>query len=647
MKHYKRICLAAIIANGLFGGIIFAQDSTKPATVITINAEQTVGKISPQFYGLMTEEINYSYDGGIYAELIRNRAFKDNPTKPEHWSLAKEGTATGTISLDSIEQKNTALTKNLRLDITSADARNRVVVSNDGFWGIPVHPNTNYTASFYAKAAAGFSGPLTIAIEGNDGVTVWARTQVRAISGEWKKYTVELTTGDVDTSSNNRFTITAENKGTVWFSLVSLFPPTYNNRPNGNRKDIMELLADMKPGFLRFPGGNYLQSNKLENRFNWKNTIGDISQRPTHNNDSWRYHSSDGLGLMEFMGWCEDLKMEPLLAVFDGLLLTKVNPIVGDSLQPYIQDALDEIEFLTGEKSTKWGAVRAKLGHPFPYRLKYVEVGNEDWFDKQKTWDARFTAFYDAIKAKYPAIQVISSAHVTSRVPDMEDIHHYFSFKQSLKLAHKYDSYIRSDAKVFEGEWACREGFPTTNFLGALGDAAFLTGLERNADIVKMSCYAPLFVNVNPGGMQWKSDLIGYNTVSSYGSPSYYVQKAFSTYIGDEAVKSSISNVPLAADTTEQLFYSVTKDSKMGTLFLKVVNVSASALPATLNIVSKKELLPVGLATIISSEKTSDTNSLTDPKKIVPVTNPIQGMGKNITYNFKPYSVTILKLAFK
>jgi alpha-N-arabinofuranosidase len=226
----------------------------------------------------------------------------------------------------------------------------------------------------------------------------------------------------------------------------------------------------------------------------------------------------------------------------------------------------------------------------------------------------------------------------------LEDIHHYFSYKSAIKLAHKYDTYLRTDAKVFEGEWACREGFPTTNFLGALGDAAFLTGLERNADIVKMSCYAPLFVNVNPGGMQWKSDLIGYNAVSSYGSPSYYMQKIFSTYLGNESVKSSIANVPMAADTTEQLFYSVTRDSQKGTLFLKVVNVASTKTAVAFDIKGTNKIIPEGEVVVLTSEKTSDTNSITEPHKIVPASTFTNGLGKNFTYRFKPNSITILKI---
>ena len=640
----KTIYLAILIV--LIEGTLLAQEGKNP--VITINADEKVGAISPQFYGLMTEEINYSYDGGLYAELIRNRTFIDNPKDPEHWSLVKKGNADGQIALDSIEQKGTALTRNLRLDITSVDGNSKIGISNDGFWGIPIRKNKRYAASFYAKTNKDFNGPLLVTLESADGKVVFDSATVSSVSGDWKKYTVTLgTKKTTDTTSNGRFVITAKNKGTIWFSLVSLFPPTTNNRPNGNRKDIMKLLAGLHPGFLRFPGGNYLQSKTVENRFDWKKTLGDISQRPTHDNDSWGYHSSDGMGLMEFLEWCEDLKMQPLLAVYDGLTLNrKLQPITGDSLNIYVQDALDEIEFIIGSTNTKWGALRAKLGHPTPYNLHYVEIGNEDFLDKKKTTDLRFPPFYKAIKAKYPDLEIIASGHVISKT-DIEDQHFYFPFKQAAKLAHRYDNYKRTDPAVFVGEYACREGAPTTNFLGALGDAAFLTGLERNADIVKMSCFAPLFVNINPGGMQWKGNLIGYNSFSCYGSPSYYMQQMFATNLGNETVKSAITNVPIGADTTEQLFYSVTKDSKKGTLFLKVVNVSDSIQSPVIDINSAKEIIATGQEIVLTSAKVTDTNTIDNPENIIPVSTVAKGLSRHFTYNFKPHSVTVLKINSK
>src|SRR5262245_45912926 len=327
--------LSILVVLGLIG--VFASKlvmAQRPVT-LTVRVDQPGVKIDPIFYGLMTEEINFSYDGGLYAEMIRNRTFRDNADMPVNWSVVKYGGGEGSISLVNDPVPNTALTRALKLDATLLAARQRVGVANEGFWGIPVKPDTSYRASFYAKAAGNFKGPLTVSIESNDGATTFAKADVSQISTEWKKYAVTLKTGKLTPSTTNRFVISTGTAGTVSFSLVSLFPPTYKNRANGNRADIMQLLADMKPSFLRFPGGNYLEGPNFDNRFNWKATIGPVEQRPTHMSP-WRYRSSDGLGLLEFLEWAEDLNMEPILAVYAGLHIDNgARIITGDELKPH------------------------------------------------------------------------------------------------------------------------------------------------------------------------------------------------------------------------------------------------------------------------------------------------------------------------
>jgi len=274
---------------------------SEKATEIKIQADQVTGHVSPLFYGLMTEEINYSYDGGLYAELVRNRNFKEDPKDIVHWQLVQEGGATGSMSLDPGTPFNEAVPLSLKVVIDKAGGTGRVGIANDGFWGIPSKPNTTYKATFYAKATPGFTGPITLAIVSDDGTSIRASAQVSGITQEWKKFEATLTTGNVPVTADNKFVLTAANPGTVWFGFVSLFPPTYKDRPNGFRPDIMQLLAGMKPAFLRFPGGNYLEGNTLETRFDWKKTIGDVAQRPGHFNDAWWYWSSDGMGLLEFL----------------------------------------------------------------------------------------------------------------------------------------------------------------------------------------------------------------------------------------------------------------------------------------------------------------------------------------------------------
>jgi len=652
-----------------------AQSAAPP--VLRIDAAKPVAPVSPKLYGLMTEEINFSYEGGLYGELVRNRSFMENAKEPVNWILVHESGGGAAMELDASEKFNDAIPVSLRLTIP---AGGRAGIANNGYWGIAVRPNTLYRASFYAKAAAGFKGPLTVAIVSTGDASIQASAQVAGLTEAWKKYEVSLTTtASAPVSAENRLLISAAAPGTVWFSMVSLFPPTFNNRPNGNRRDIMQLLADMKPAFLRFPGGNYLEGNTIATRFDWKKTIGDVSQRPGHMNDGWRYWSGDGMGLLEFLEWCEDLHMEPLLAVYAGYSmnrqgLQRVAP--GPDLQPYVQEALDEIEYVIGAATTTWGARRARDGHPAPFPLTYVEIGNEDNFDRTGggTYDGRFAQFFDAIKAKYPKLQVIATATIQSRTPDLIDEHYYRNSEdQMASFAHTYDDRPRTGPKVFVGEWATRVGRPTPNMSAALGDAAWMTGMERNSDLVAMSSYAPLFVNVNPGAMQWPTDLIGYDSVTSYGSPAYYAQKIFSLYHGDRILPVAAQDVPTRlwqppvpaprrgpngeppaapatppqpppAQQVPTLFYSATLATGTHTIFLKIVNRASAPQAVRVEIGGMAAIDPQGEAVVLSASSPDDTNSIAEPVKIVPVATAVDGLGAAFTRTFPPYSITVLQL---
>jgi alpha-N-arabinofuranosidase len=318
---------------------------------------------------------------------------------------------------------------------------------------------------------------------------------VQKISGGWQKYEVTLTTGsDLTPSKENRLVISTtkngtmfNHHGTIWLQQVSLMPPTFKDRPNGNRTDLAQLLDDAHPKFLRFPGGNYVEGDYFSERFNWKETIGPQESRPGHKS-CWGYWSTDGFGLPEYLGWCQDHGMEPVLAVFAGYTLKHDYVAPGPKLAPYVQEALEEIEYVTGDATTKWGAQRIKDGYPEPFKLRYVEIGNEDWFDTSGSYDGRFAQFYDAIKAKYPQLKIIStvgnehsgSQQVHSRTPDLVDEHYYKSEEEMESQSFVYDSRDRSNpTKIFVGEWATRVGSPTPNMAGALGDAAWMCGMER------------------------------------------------------------------------------------------------------------------------------------------------------------------------
>jgi alpha-N-arabinofuranosidase len=660
---------------------------------LTVRADQPGPALSPNFYGLMTEEINYAYDGGLYAELIRNRIFKDRPSgrgngpdatsnpsvqkNPNlvHWWLVTDKGASGEMDIDTNDPVNTVALKNsLRLDAKSVAAGQRVGVANDGYWGIPVRRNTEYTASFYAKANNGFKGPLKVSIEANNGGTVFASGEIPALTDVWKKYTVKMKTGDIQPTADARFVLSTSSPGTIWFSLVSLFPPTYKNRPNGMRVDIMEKLAAMNPSILRFPGGNFLEGFNVENRFDWKKTLGPLEDRPGHQGP-WGYRSTDGVGLLEFLEWCEDLNMEPVVGLYAGLHLDGgKQTITGEALKPYVQEALEEIEYISGDASTTWGARRAKDGHPAPFKLRYVEIGNEDWLNNGKrTYAGRFAMFYDAIKQKHPEITVISSLRSQdhfdhTRQPDLLDDHFYVSIPAALRNAHYYDNYDRKAVKIFAGEWATNSprGGPVGHMAFALGDAAWLTGLERNGDVVQMNCYAPLFCNVNPGGMQWSINLIGYDAVTSFGSPAYYVQAMFSNNRGSVILPATFDPLPkLSAEQIPQapsrpggrprpapegqfdgLYVSATRDGAAGDVILKLVNVQAE--PQTINIDLKgvQSIDPNASGQVLTGELGA-MNSVAEPTKVASKPFTITNAGPKFRHELPAHSVSLIRLKTK
>jgi alpha-N-arabinofuranosidase len=382
----------------------------------------------------------------------------------------------------------------------------------------------------------------------------------------------------------------------------------------------------------------------------------------------WSYRSYDGMGLLEFLEWCEDMKAKPLLAVFAGYTLNRDYVGSGTELEGFVKDALDEIEYVIGGVSTKWGAQRAKDGHPKPFSLEFVEIGNEDGFDGSGSYEGRFVQFYDAIKKKYPRLKIISTTggkdpigqrfKITKRRPDIIDEHYYDSTWQMMANATKYDSYDRKGPGIFVGEWAAQDvpapwedaghKGPTPNMNCALADAAFMTGLERNSDLIKMACYAPLLVNVNPGGRQWAVNLIGYDALTSFGSPSYYAQKMFMSNLGDYTVPTTLQGAPTQSRGTETIpgiFVSTTRDSKTGTLYIKVVNALEQAQTVNLAIKGQGSLFN-GLLTTLSGELKT-MNTLSTPKAIAPIETRIDNLGTENSFTFAGHSVSLLKVQVK
>lgn len=637
-----------VVALGFLTTLLHAQTS------ISLDLSKPGHKVSPMLYGLMTEEINHSYDGGLYGELIQNRSFKDSSRSIPHWSPIGETK----LSLDRKNPVSKSLDVSLKIEGEG--------VSNDGYWGFPIRPSTSYRASFYARSDE--SSTLVVSLESGDGKIVYSSVAVTGIGHEWKKAEAKLTVAPgTQVTSDARFVI--RTTGTTWLSLVSLFPPTFGDRPNGFRPDILKLLQDMRPSFLRFPGGNYLEGNTFRDRFDWKKTLGPLEERPGHQ-APWGYRSTDGLGLLEYMNWIEDMHAKPVLAVFAGYVLNHDVIESGTELNGFVEDALNEIEYLTGGPNTKWGARRAKDGHPKPFELEYVEVGNEDGFDDSGSYEARFAQFYDAIKKKYPKMKVISTTGgkdwlgqkfpIKSRRPDLVDEHYYASTWDMMSMASKYDDYDRKGPKIFVGEWAAQDvpepwtnpgkKGPTPNLNCALADAAFMTGMERNSDIVEMSCYAPLLVNVNPGGRQWAVNLIGYDTLSSFGSPSYYAQKMFMENLGDQTVVSNSTGLPTQTNgnqTIPALFHAATIDSKTGVIYLKVVNPQATAQTVDFSLRGAKTIQPKGEEIQLVGADLKDMNSIDEPTKVAPKTSAVEGLGARFSRTFPAYSVTVMKIRTK
>jgi alpha-L-arabinofuranosidase len=618
----------------------FGQAAAKSPAVINVQVDKTLHGVSPMLYGMMTEEINYSYDGGLYPEMVRNRTMRDRNWNQQDWLIVQNASGGAKFEKDKTTGPSEALDDSIKLTVTAASPAEPAGLRNMGYWGYPLKPDMTYKGSLYAKADSAALGPLHLNLVSNKTGKSVANAEVASLGSDWKQYTFTLHTGKIAASEDYHLELTLTKPGTVWMTLVSVFPPTYKGRVNGNRVDLMEMLAGLHPAFLRYPGGNYLEGDHINERYEWKKTIGPLVDRPTHPSP-WNYHSSDGLGLLEFLEWCEDLNMQNVLAVYGGYSMRQEHVAPGKDLEPYVQDALDEIEYATGGSDTKWGAERAKDGHPAPFKLAYVEVGNEDWFDQSKSYDGRFKQFHDAIKAKYPDLKLIATAPVTSVKPEVLDDHFYLSAEKYFDDIHHYDNFDRNGPKIFMGEYATMEGSPTADFGAALGDAAWLTGVERNSDVVVMSSYAPLLVNVHNGGMQWHPDLIGYDGLASYGSPSYYVLSLFAGHIGDQVPASTMTG------GGPRVAYSVTTQASTGKVFLKVVNGVPTPQDLEVDLTGVSAINGAARLTQLHALSPADTNTIDDPKHIVPVTSTIPVSGTKLKHTIPGYSFELIELDTK
>jgi alpha-L-arabinofuranosidase len=555
------------------------------AATITINANKPGATVQPSLHGIFFEEISHGGEGGLYAELIQNRGFEESriplattyqdgfivPNRTPHfsipnngvsdwkmdwnlksqwpaWSLQTNGDADIQLALTKVRPLNDATPHSLQVSVRKVDANGKNNLVNEGFWGINAVKGEAYNLNFYARTDK-YTGPLTVSLQSADG-KVLASHQFKSIVGsDWKKYSCKLQASQSDPKA--RFVMSFGSTGTVWLDFISLFPArTFKSRPNGLRADLAQYLADLKPAFVRWPGGCFVEGINIENAPSWRRSIGPVEKRPgTYS--PWGYWSSDGFGYHEFLQFCEDIGADALYVFNAGVScdFRSGTFIPDEGVDSIIQDVLDGIEYAIGPVTSKWGKVRAANGHPKPFPLKYVEVGNEQVGPR---YSRRYNWFYDAIKRKYPQIQIIASMGIgdvnrrtldSMRKVEIADEHAYKWAYWAMRNYNHFDKYKRGDWDMYVGEYATNAGVGKGNMLAALSDAVYIMSMERNGDLVKMSSYAPLLVNVND--VDWPVNLINFDAAKSFGRISYYTVKLFNQHRADQNLFTETSIVPV------------------------------------------------------------------------------------------------------
>ena len=539
MKRNK-IFLAALLASSL---------AANAQVKINVDAANPGIKVSPNLYGIFFEDINHAADGGLYAELISNRSFEDSDNAIPTWRTSASNGASITSQLVSKALLNNAQGKALQITV-KADKAATASLINEGFWGINAVQGRTYKLSLFAKG--NYKGGLKARLISADGKTVYAETTVDAAIGKkWNKYTAELTANANDPKA--QFELVFDGKGSVTLDVVSLFPPTFMNRPNGLRPDLAQLLYNIRPKFVRFPGGCYVEGQESpENAFHWEKTIGPIEQRPGHKNVNWRYRTSDGMGFDEYLQLAEDLNAKPLYVVNVGLWHGGMTPV--DSIQPWIDECMNALEYANGPVTSKYGALRAKNGHPEPYNIEYLEIGNEnnqpDPALQSDHYYERFKKFKDAVLAKYPNMHLIGNVVAwgddnptwdSKESVELLDEHYYRNPAWFAENFNKYDTYTRKGSEIYVGEYAVTQGFGNMGSLdAALGEAVYMMGIENNSDIVTMASYAPIFANLND--RMWAPDMIQFTSDKVFGTPSYYVQNLMANNVGTRVLKVNQTN---------------------------------------------------------------------------------------------------------
>jgi alpha-N-arabinofuranosidase len=649
----KRLLVALAVAIFSIGAV--AQES--PA-IIRVDAAHPGAAISPQMFGIFFEDINFGADGGLYPELVKNRSFEfQEPLTGWHATLGigPGGIAApkGEISIQTEAPLNATNPHYLRVRTYESGYS----FYNTGYRGMGIAKDADYRLSAYARS----DGPKVIRATLTDAEGHEVGTgKLEGFDGAWKHY--ETIIHASSTSPKAQLNLFVDGIGHVDLDMVSLYPvDTWKGRPNGLRKDLVQLLYDMHPGFIRFPGGCIVEGRQLVTRYQWKATVGDIAERKTIIN-RWNdefdqrpasdYFQSFGLGFYEYFQLAEDIGARPLPILNCGMAceFNSGETAALNELDEYVRDALDLIEFANGAADTPWGKLRAQMGHPEPFNLQMIGVGNEQWGPQ---YVERYKVFEAALKAKHPEIKLVvavgpspggetfDSMWATWRKlnADIVDEHYYMSPEWFLSNTNRYDHYDRKGPKVFAGEYAAQSVEATSaenrnNWKTAISEAAFMTGLERNGDVVQMASYAPLLSNVD--AWQWKPDAIWFDSLRSYGTPNYYVQNVFANNSGGRIV-------PITPAAEKGLYTSATLDERSHELIVKLVNTTSSdrSVKIQMNSTSASGTAKV---TLLQSADPDRENSFDQPRAIAPTASTVAVSGGEITANLLPYSVTVYRV---
>lgn len=646
--------------------LLLGASLTSGSQVLTVRTDKPGAEVQPTMYGLFFEDINYAADGGLYAEMVKNRSF-EFPQSLMGW----ESFGNVTVRDDGPFERTPHYVR-----LTPAGHGHKSTgLSNEGFFGVAFRKGETYRFSVWARTQAD-GKKSKIRVELTDPASM-GETQVMASqtieidSKEWKRYTATLTPSA--TVAKGRLRVFLDSGNGCDLEHISLFPAdTWKGHENGLRKDLAQKLADIHPGLLRFPGGCIVEGTDLQTRYQWKNSVGPVENRPLNEN-RWHYtfrhrffpdyYQSYGLGFFEYFRLAEEIGAEPLPVLSVGLACQYQNNDMGahvptDSLKPYIDDALDLIEFANGPVESEWGKLRADMGHPSPFNLKFIAIGNEQWGPE---YPERLQHFVKAIRDKYPDIKIVGSSGPSASgdkfdylwpemkrlKADLVDEHYYQPEEFFLTQADRYDSYDRKGPKVFAGEYACHgKGKKWNHFYASLLEAAFMTGLERNADIVHMATYAPLFAHVE--GWQWRPDMIWFDNLNSVRTVSYYVQQLFATYKGTNVLPLTMDKKPVTgADGQNGLFASAVCDKNKKEIIVKVANTSHKAQPLSLRFdgLKKKEVLSGARCIKLASADMDKDNTVENPMAIVPQETSLNIGGQVLNVDLEPatFAVYILK----